>query len=372
MKLAEILRAHGSEYVNTGIEIDDEQWRAVEAVLACRTARLGGHRYSCCDCGKAHYTYNSCHHRACPACGGNDQAVWAAKQAARLLPVPYYMLTPTVPAELRGLFRRAPRQAYRVLFDAAAAALKSILCQPKHLGGESGFLMMLHTWTREMLFHPHVHIIVPAVGLAPDGCALVHPKVEDYLLPHALLARAVRERFERLLREQHPELYSWVEPKVWQMKWNVNCRPVGRGKTALRYVAAYVNKSAFNESRLDGYDVHGRIRLWCTRSSDQQRHCLHLEPVEFIRRWLLHVLPKGFMRLRYYGFLSPAAKRSFAAVRFLLGGYPRRVELPELPPMCCAHCEGALVLMERINPVRGPPLSVACLTKPRLTPSCTQ
>lgn len=359
MNLAQILRAHWPEYVATGAEIGPEHWRAVEAVLSCRTPRLGGHRYGCADCGRSHYLYHSCNHRACPQCGGRAQQEWAAKQAARLLPVPYYMLTPTVPAHLRGLFLRAPKAAFATLFAAASHAVQSILRESKHLGGESGFLMVLHTWTRQMEFHPHVHIIVPAVGLGPGGCELVHPPVEDFLLPHALLARRVRDAFKGHLLEQHPQLYADVDPRIWAMKWNVNCRPVGRGKTALRYVAAYVNKSAFGESRLGGYDTQGRIRLWCTRSSDGKRHCLHLEPVEFIRRWLLHVLPKGFMRLRYYGFLSYAAKKAFARVRFLLGAFAPRVELPELPPPCCPHCEGELVRMSKIHPVRGPPRCLA-------------
>jgi hypothetical protein len=360
LKLAEILRAHWAEYVAKvgSHRIPSAHWRAVEAVLACRTARMGGHRYDCSDCSQAHYIYHSCNNRACPQCGGHDQQVWAAKQTARLLPVPYYMLTPTVPQQLRRLFLHAPAAAYDVLFQAASGALQNIMGKSKHMGGQLGFMVMLHTWTREMLYHPHVHMIVPAVGLDSNGCALVYPSYEDYLLPHALFAREVRDAFALILLRDHRELYNQVDPEIWKMKWNVNCRSVGRGKTALRYVSAYMAKSAFNETRLGGYDAQGRIRLWCTRSSDGRRHCIPLEPVEFIRRWLLHVLPRRFVRLRYYGWLSAAAKKSFARVRFLLGAEAVAPELPYLPPMCCSKCEGELVRIREIHPARGPPLSL--------------
>lgn len=360
MKLSEILRSHWPEYVAKvgSHRIPSAHWRAVEAVLACRTARMGGHRYDCSDCSQAHYIYHSCNNRACPQCGGHDQQVWAAKQSARLLPVPYYMLTPTVPQQLRRLFLHPPAAAYDTLFRAASGALQGIMGKAKHMGGQPGFMVMLHTWTREMLHHPHLHMIVPAVGLDASGCALVHPRYKEYLVPHALFAKEVRDCFASILLIDHRELYNQVDPEIWKMKWNVNCRAVGRGKTALRYVCAYVAKSAFNETRLDGYNAQGRIRLWCTRSSDGRRHCIELEPVEFIRRWLLHVLPKRFVRLRYYGWLSAAAKKSFARVRFLLGASAVTPELPYLLPMCCSKCEGELVRIQKIHPARGPPLSL--------------
>ena len=367
--LVNILRDHWPEHVAKvgSSRIPSAHWRAVEAVLACRTPRLGGHRYACSDCDQKHYIYHSCNHRACPQCGGHDQQVWAAKQIGRLLPVPYYMLTPTVPQQLRRLFLRAPAAAYDTLFRAASAALQKILGKPKHMGGQPGYMVMLHTWTREMLHHPHLHMIVPAVGLDPSGCALVHPRSEDYIVPYALFAKEVRDAFAQILLRDHRELYNQVDPEIWKMKWNVNCRHVGRGKTALRYVAAYVAKSAFNETRLGGYDGQGRIKLWCTRSKDKRRHCISLKPTEFIRRWLLHVLPRRFVRLRYYGFLSAAAKKAFARVRFLLGAKVVAVEMPYLPPMCCSKCEGELVRIQKIHPARGPPLSLGLIHQARMS-----
>lgn len=267
-------------------------WRAVEAVLTCRTPRLGGHRYECSDCTQPHYVYHSCNH---PQCGGHDQQVWAAKQIGRLLPVPYYMITPTVP------------------------------------------------------------------NCGTCFCAPLRRLTIRSFVPHTLFAQEVRDAFSEILLRDHPALYNQVDPEIWRMKWNVNARHVGRGKTALRYVAAYVAKSAFNESRLGGYDTDGKIRLWCTPSKGKRRHCLKLKPAEFIRRWLLHVLPRRFVRLRYYGFLSAAAKKAFARVRFLLGVKTVRVELPYLPPMCCSKCEGELVRIQKIHPARGPPLSLGLI-----------
>ena len=177
----------------------------------------------------------------------------------------------------------------------------------------------------------------------------------------------MRDAFAQILLRDHRELYNQVDPEIWKMKWNVNCRHVGRGKTALRYVAAYVAKSAFNETRLGGYDGQGRIKLWCTRSKDKRRHCISLKPTEFIRRWLLHVLPRRFVRLRYYGFLSAAAKKAFARVRFLLGAKVVAVEMPYLPPMCCSKCEGELVRIQKIHPARGPPLSLGLIHQARMS-----
>lgn len=366
MKLAGILEEHWAAYVESvgGIyKVPLDQRRAVEAVLSCRTLRKGGHAHRCTDCGKRHFTYHSCNHRACPQCGGYDQRVWANKQETRLLPVPYYMVTPTVPEELRALFLRAPAVAYGLLFEAASGALRDLCRNPRHLGADPGFLAVLHTWTREMLHHPHLHLIVPAVGLRPGGCSLSHPRHEDFLVPWRPLVKRIRNRFGETLAARHPDLHREVDPKVWKMQWRINCKHVGRGKTALRYASAYVAKSAFTEQRLAGYDKQGRILLRCKNSDTGIWKTIALRPVEFIRRWLIHVLPKGFVRVRHYGWLSPAAHKALRRVRHLLGlGVQRVAEKPILPPLLCPHCDGHLECIGRIPPQRGPPLHREILT----------
>ena len=359
MTLAEILEAHWAAYVERvgGLHrVPVEHRRAVEAVLSCRTPRKGGHAHRCTKCGKRHFAYHSCNHRACPACGGHDQRQWASNQQARLLPVPYYMITPTVPDKLRWIFLHAPRETYGLLFESAWGALRELCQNPRRLGGDPAALAILHTWTRQMLHHPHIHLIVPAIAVAPGGCRLAHPPSERFLIAWQPLVKRIRNRFHQTLAKRHPDLHRKVDPSVWKTQWRINCAHVGKGKTALRYAAAYVSKTAFSEQRLRGYDDAGRIRLRCKDSDTRQWRTVPLQPVEFIRRWLIHVLPKGFVRVRHYGFLSPAAHKALRRVRHLLGlGAQPKPEKIHLPPLPCPHCDGHLECIGKIPPQRGPP-----------------
>lgn len=247
------------------------------------------------------------------------------------------------------------------MFAAASGAVKELFGHPKHFGGEAGFIAVLHTWTRQIQFHPHLHLIVPAIALGLDGCSVIHPSNPEYLLPYRALADAYRNRFLCELRAKHPGLFDELDPQLLRMPWNVNLRSVGRGKSALRYLAAYVGKSAFSERRLRGYNDQGRIRVEWTDSSNGKRKLMALEPCELIRRWLQHVLPKGFTRVRHYGFLSGAARAAYRRLRFLLGSGPVRVELPPDTPLCCPQCEAPMERLRKILPARGPPLSAALL-----------
>ena len=366
MTLADLLRRHWPEYVacaGGAARIPKAHWRAVEAALSCRTSRLGGQVYGCSDCRKEHFAYHSCNHRACPRCGARQQQLWSARQQARRLPVPYFMLTFTVPKSLRWFFLRYDRVAYNALFAAASGAIKELFADSKYFGGQSGFTAVLHTWTRQMEFHPHLHVLVPAVALGAEGSEAIRAKDPEFLLPHAPLARSYREQFLSELRHRHPDLYEPIDSKVLSIDWNVNVKAVGRGKQALRYLAAYVNKSAFSEKRLAGYDKEGRIRLWWQDSRDGKGKLMTLEVIEFIRRWLLHVLAKGLTRVRHYGFLGGAAVKSYRRLRFLLGGKHFTVEMPEDVPPSCPCCGRAMQLLGKLLPVRGPPLSAALLFK---------
>jgi len=364
LKLARILREHWPDYVRReggAGAIPAPHWRAVEAVLACRTPRLGGRAHACPDCGGEHWAFHSCNHRACPQCGGREQQLWAARQQARRLPVPYFMVTFTVPEGLRWFFRRHERIAYKTLFAAASAAVKELFADAKHFGGQAGFTAVLHTWTRQMQFHPHLHLLVPAAALSGNGTEAIRSKEEEFLLAHVPLARSYRANFVRLLRESHPGLLAGIDAQVLRTHWNLNIRAVGRGKRAVRYLAAYVGKSAFCERRLLGRDAAGRIRLQWRDSSDNRTKVIALDPCEFIRRWLQHVLPKGLTRVRHYGYLSAAAHKAYRRLRFLLGGAAFAVETPPNEPIPCP-CSGSPMLpSRRILPARGPPISLRIL-----------
>ncbi len=358
MRFADVLAAHWPDYVARAPgPIPARHWRAVEAALSCRTARRGGHRYRCAECGREHFIYHSCNHRNCPTCGEADQQQWARAQEARLLPVDYYLITITVPDPLRRLIQRYPRELYALLFATSAQALRELCQNRRHLGGQPGFIAVLHTWTRRAQHHPHLHLLVPALGLAANGCALVHPKSEDFLIPAAALAAQTRKLFAAALSEQHPKLAATIDLSRSSRDWVVDCQPAGRGRQALRYLAAYVKKSAFSDRRLCGYDATGRIRFAWQDGADGQWKIELVEPMELIRRWLLHVLPRGLVRIRHYGWLSPAAHKAYARIRFLLGLGAARRPIVESTPPTCPNCQGELHCLGRIRPVRGPPLS---------------
>ena len=367
MDFAQILREHWPAYVNGAkVPIPSRAWAAVEAVLSCRTQRRGGHIHHCGPCQRSYYLYHSCNHRACPRCGAAEQAQWTRRQEARLLPVPYYLLTLTVPEQLRAAFRRYPAELHPIFFAAVADSMKALCAKEKYLGGESGFIAVLHTWTRRMLFHPHIHVLIPAVALAKNGCALRHPCNEEYLIPERALAHAARNAFCEKLASDHPDLLARISPAIWKTKWIAQCQRAGRGRTALRYLAAYVKKSAFSEGRLEGHDKEGRIIMGYRESADNALKREALDPRELIRRWLLHVLPKGLVRVRHYGWLSPAAHKAFLRIRFLLGLGPSRLPAPpESQPPRCPNCKGPLIEIAKITPVRGPPLCRAALLNTR-------
>ena len=362
LHFADILRQHWPAYVKDAKgPIPKRHWRAVEAVLSCQTPRRGGQRQFCPKCKRDHFFFHSCNHRSCPRCGGRRQQEWTAQQEARLLPLPYYLITITLPDPLRRLFGSYPQELYPLFFEQSAQGLKELCLNRRFLGGEPGCIAVLHTWTRRMLHHPHLHLLVPALGIKQGGCALVRPRDPDYLIPERALARRLRTRFAAKLKSAFPELAQTIDLSAASQDFVIQCKQVGRGKPALRYLAAYVARSALTESRLTGYDAKGRVPLRSKDSSDNQWKVESLEPLELIRRWLLHVLPKGLVRIRHYGWLSPAAGKTFRRIRFLLGlGPVRRSNVPTFPRLCPA-CQSPLQLVARVAPVRGPPLSQSAL-----------
>lgn len=355
---ADILEAHWPAYVASARgPIPARHWRAVEAALSCRTPRRGGERVHCARCERDYFLYHSCNHRNCPRCGARDQERWAARQEARLLPVDYHLITVTVPDDLRRLMLAYPEELYPIFFEQSVAALRELCADPRYLGGDIGLIAVLHTWTRRLMHHPHLHLLLPAVGLVKGGCDLAHPRKEGYLIPERALAALIRKGFERRLGELHPFLASRIDLSVRSPRWIVQCQNAGRGRSALRYLAAYVKKSGFSDERLVGWDAMGRVRLRYKDSGDRQWKEEALTPVELIRRWLLHVLPRGMVRIRHYGWLSPAAHKAYRRIRFMLGLGPARMPLEERPTVQCPCCQGHVDRLNRMGPVRGPPLS---------------
>ena len=340
MNLADVLRRHGPAYLHKyGSRMPASHRKAMESIVRCHTPAAGGSLYGCDGCGQRHFAYHRCGHRACPQCGHPQAKAWLEAQSERLLPVTYFLLTFTIPQELRALFRSHQRLCYDLLFAESAASLGDLARQPRYLGGEPGMLGVLHTWTRQLVYHPHVHYLVPGVVLGHDG-TLGFPKDPGYLVPVQRLSARFRSRLHQRLRSEHPQIHAQVPRAVWRKAWVVHCQPAGRGREALGYLSRYIYKTALSSTRI----LHQDDRSVCFSyrdSASQQERTLSVSGEEFLRRFLQHVLPRGFRRVRSFGWLSPAARRRFEQVCALLDARcaPRPLRLRIAPTLVeCPHC----------------------------------
>ena len=352
IELAQVLATHWPEYRRRfGEKILPSHRRAVQAILSCRTPALGGETYRC-DNGHFHFAYHSCNHRACPKCGHQDATAWIACQQTKLLPVPYYLVTFTLPEKLRALFQSHQKQLYDLFFQQSAATLQDVAARPKYLGAQLGFLGVLQTWSRQLWFHLHIHYIVPGGGLRPDGLRWMRPKDPDYFLPEPVLAARFKTRLRRAL-QLSPELFAQIPTEVWSQEWVVDIVMVGSGLPALKYLANYVYKTAFAAQRILSDDGQ-HITFSYKDSKDATWKPARLTPTEFIRRFLQNVLPRGFQRVRYFGWLSPAAKNRRARICALLDWKAPPLPAPTpLPTLLCSRCQQLLHWIGRFT--RGPP-----------------
>jgi hypothetical protein len=353
LSLAEVLRRHWPAYERQfGADLLPSHRRAVQRILACRTRALGGEVYRCANCRQDHFVYHSCNHRACPQCGNADATAWMQRQKLKLLPVPYYLVTFTVPKDLRAWLRSHQKLGYALLLRESAETLQDVARPPKYLGAPLGSLQVLHTWGRQLQYHPHVHCVVPAGGLRQDGLRWMRPPSPDFFLPQAVLADRFRNRLKGLLAREHPEELARIAPVVWRQKWVVDVQPVGSGAAALKYLAAYVYRTALGSQRILS-DQDGKITFQYKDSADRQWRSLTLPVLEFLRRFLQHVLPKGFQRVRSYGWLSPAAKTRWERILALLDWKPAALPASPVVPPLCPHCAGPLIWIATLT--RAPP-----------------
>lgn len=350
--LAEILAAHWPAYAaRFGRALPEEQRAAVRAIRRCRTAALGGELYRCA-CGQSHYAYHSCNHRACLRCGRDDAAAWLAAQRTRLLPVPYFLVTLTVPAELREPIRAAQKLWYGALLKAGAGALQDLAAQPKHLGAELGMTALLQTWTRDLRYHPHVHLLVPGGGLTANQLRWVRVQDAAFFLPQAKLAARFKGRLQAWLQRDEPQLGARVPLKVWWRRWVADIQPVGSGEAALKYLAAYLCRPPLHESQLETWDAQS-VTFRYRENGGAQSRCT-VSGQEFVRRFLQHVLPKGFQRVRHYGWLGAAALTKRERILALLDWRtPELVPPAPMPPPVCPCCGKTMRLIGTL--ARSPP-----------------
>jgi len=319
IELADVLRRFIKPYRQRfGHLMLPSQRQAVDDILGCMTQAMGGSRYRCDDCQESFWSYHGCRNRSCPKCSGRQTAIWMEKRTAELLPCDYYHLVATVPAELRPLFLQNQKVMYDLLMKTVAAALCELALDRHYVGAVPAILAVLQTWTSQLHYHPHVHLMVSGGGLSKDGSTWFDsPK--GFLVPAKKLSPMISQRFARTLRKEHPDLFAKVPPKAWRREWCSFCKHFGSGReSVLRYLARYVFSIGISNSRILTMDeTHVTFRY---KDNDTgTRKTMRIPGVEFIRRFLLHVPPKGFHKVRYYGLWGTANQaRHHAAYLYLL------------------------------------------------------
>ena len=393
VEVAEVIREHGRAFTaKHGGWLTDEQRQALADLAVCRTAALGGHVERCHDCGHQRIAYNSCRNRHCPKCQALSRARWLEREANHLLPVEYHHVVFTLPAELSELALANPAVLYEALFQAAAATLRDVAANPKRLGAQIGVLMVLHTWGQNLHHHPHVHGVCTGGGLSCNAQGIVDASPRwrscrpGFFLPVRVLSRVFRGKYLELLRTAFErgrlvvpgQLTRWADSGafasflqlLYQKDWVVYAkRPFGGPEQVLKYLARYTHRVAISNSRLLSRD-DGRVAFRYKDYADGHHHkTMSLSGEEFLRRFVQHVLPKGFVKTRHYGLLANRQREERLQVcrRLLfvkrageLAASPTAAAAPALDPArqrCCPNC-GSQRLLRIELPQDGSPACV--------------
>ena len=376
LEVADIFRGHGPAWrqANAG-HVSLDQLKVMSAIESCRTAALGGHVARCEKCSHTQIAYNSCRNRHCPKCQGAAAKQWLAEREAELLPVPYYHVVFTLPSAIADIAYQNKAVIYNLLFKVSAETLITIAADPKHLGARIGVLSVLHTWGSALTHHPHVHMIVPGGGIALDGDKWVSCR-PGFFLPVRVLSRLFRRLFLEKLVAAHQagelqffgnhaaltntKAFAAYLAPLRNRKWVVYCkRPFGGPEEVLRYLARYTHRVAISNRRLIACDDNG-VTFNCKdyRLDGPERYkVMTLDTHEFIRRFLMHVLPQGFHRIRYYGLLASTTRAdNIARVRDLLAvplipidaikAANAKPDEPKAPEHACPCCGGRMIIIE--------------------------
>jgi predicted RNA-binding Zn-ribbon protein involved in translation (DUF1610 family) len=371
VEVADILRVQGDRFLDLyRRSFDFQQLKAFRAIQRCRTAALGGHIDACPQCGHQAISYNSCRNRHCPKCQTQARENWLAARERELLATSYFHVVLTVPHELNVLALDNPRMFYDLLFNASAQTLLKVAANPKHLGAEIGVISILHTWGQNLLLHPHIHCAIPAGGLSPDHSRWIRPRY-PFFLPVKVLSRVFRgkflaglkrlygrkqlrcagpataladpKQFRRFLRQQHRE------------DWVVYAKPAFGGPTkVLRYLGRYTHRIAISNHRLLAFDGERVTFRWKDYAHGGKQRTMTLLGTEFLRRFFLHVLPKGFVRIRYFGFLANRfrAHRLPLCQQLLASDHPTPSASSETTSTWhCPTCGAAMIVIHRLTAV---------------------
>ena len=386
LEVADVIRAAGRNFIERSCSwLNRLHLKVLTAIERCRTAALGGHLDQCTRCGYRAISFNSCRNRHCPRCQANARERWMEARSRELLPTPYVHVVFTLPHELASLVLQNKRVVYNLLFHASAATLLEIAHDPKHLGADIGFFSVLHSWNQKLEFHPHVHCVVPAGGLAPDRGRWISSQ-PSFFLPVAVLKKVFRGKFTGALKQAFqsgrlrfygslkplasPKVFAALIRQTYRNEWVVYCkRPFGGAEHVLRYLGGYTHRVAISNHRLVAL-ADGKVTFrWRDSAHHNKKRLMSLSPDEFLRRFLLHVLPPGFVRIRHFGILSTRNRSALLPLcRQLIAADPSpaaRLDAPRGPSAKpdglwpCPQCGGPMLVLERLTAMqlqlRSPP-----------------
>jgi hypothetical protein len=374
VEVADIIRAAGKDFIEkqrswlTGLHL-----KVLSAIKRCRTAALGGHRDCCTKCGHSvAISYNSCRNRHCPKCLNNARKKWLSARQSELLDVPYMHLVFTIPHALSSLALHNKKLLYTLLFRSSAATLLEIAADPKHLGAEIGFFSVLHTWGQNLLHHPHLHCVIPSGGLSPNHKGWISPRYR-FFLPCGVLSRVFRGKFVAGLKRAFQkgelclpgELQPLADPKAFHLflrtlhrhQWVVYAKPPFGGPVhVLNYLARYTHRVAISNHRMVSFS-DGKVTFrWKDYAHGSQQKLMTLSTEEFLRRFLLHTLPRGFVRIRFFGFMANRRRASLLPVcKNLIGINPEQelrsgtTQVDNQSAWRCPRCNGPMVVVERLT-----------------------
>jgi hypothetical protein len=359
-EVAQVLKAHWPAVERHPL-INSWQLRTLAAIMRCRTQQMGGHVDACSDCGQVRVSYNSCRNRHCPKCQGRKREEWIQAREAELLPVPYFHVVFTLPDTFNQLTLRQPKLVYDTLFEAAWQTLLAFARDKKHLGARPGMVAVLHTWGQTLSLHPHLHCIVPGGGLTEQGRWKGARGKGKYLFPVKAVSRVFRAKYVQLLREKMPAVEKELLKSLFGKQWVVYAkRPFAGPEHVVEYLGRYTHKIAISNHRLTAVDEHTVSFAYRDYRQGAKKLEMKLEGMEFIRRFALHILPRGFVRIRHYGILSGTAKGAAIPVirEQLPEGKRRKAEvrqLEEYNPLLCPCCQKETMVTLQVLAKRGPP-----------------
>jgi hypothetical protein len=369
LEVADIIRAAGDDFISrNGKHLAWMQLKVLRAIRNCRTQVLGGHLDRCPQCGHETLSYNSCRNRHCPKCQTNARELWLAKRTGDLLPVPYFHVVFTIPHDLSALVLQNKKALYDLLFQTSAATLMEVAADPNHLGAKIGFLSVLHTWGQNLQHHPHVHCVIPAGGLSPDDSRWIRSGT-SFFVPVRVLSRVFRGKFigglKRLFRIHklgiHGSLAALADPQqfrrflrqLFRKDWVVYAKRPFRGPAyVLQYLARYTHRVAISNHRLISFEAGKVTFRYKDYAHGNKKRKMTLTADEFLRRFLLHVLPRGFVRIRHFGFLANRSRsRLVILCRQLLDQAPHPPSVnTDRTTRLCPECAAPMIVVERFTP----------------------